>query len=47
MNVDLKVILKPIWDFLKSFKKTPKKTSTTIIIQMDKIEVNVYNKKIK
>ena len=45
-NVDLKEILKPIWDFLKKFRRKQKKTSTTIInnygdIHIDKIEVNV------
>ncbi len=51
-NVDLKAILKPIWDFLKRFRKPQKKTSTSINIQfgdihLDKIEVNVYTEKSK
>ena len=45
-NVDLKVILKPIWDFLKKFRKKQKKTSNPIlinngVIHIDKIEINV------
>ena len=47
-KVDLREILKPIWDFLKKFKKPQKKTSTTIFIpeiHVDKIEVSVYPNK--
>lgn len=46
-KVNLKVILKSIWDFLKKFKKPQKKALTTIHINVgeihiDKIEVNVF-----
>ena len=44
--VDLKEILKLIFDFLKQFRKSKQKTSTTIYIHVDNIEVNVYNKKL-
>lgn len=49
-KVDLKVILKSIWNFLKKFKKPQKKALTTIHInvgeiRIDKIEVNVTSKK--